>query len=393
MIIKSTSLLFVLTVFSFSLNAQIISLFTWEDTDIRKADIGPNFVSNKGSTKVYSSLGGVRGTKGLNPGSDKTNLNLVLADNPIFNVNGIDISIDYQRDESTGTFLIRGSSLVLNGCSNLAVSYRVEDSAAGYITINSGSVYNIPNDDIFRTYRFVYLPVSGVATLSVDGVTRWTNDGPDNRNMYWVGAGDLKFGNDVDGTGSNKPVFDNLIIAEVYDSPLPIELLSFKANVTENNTVKLAWETASEINNSFFTVERSQDVSTWENIIEVTGANNSNELIVYSALDEFPLTGLTYYRLKQTDFDGRFTYSKIEVVTTSLKESVNIFPNPALATITIESKNIQNIKIYDAVGKDITHLLTVLSISDSHISYQIQDLSEGIYFVKNNETVTQFIKK
>jgi len=110
---------------------------------------------------------------------------------------------------------------------------------------------------------------------------------------------------------------------------LPIELISFNA-VLNDSKVDLSWATASETNNDFFTIERSKNGLNWENILQVDGAGNSNTVINYFDADQQPLTGISYYRLKQTDFDGNFSYSNVEVVHNFNESSaqINAFPNP-----------------------------------------------------------------
>lgn len=93
------------------------------------------------------------------------------------------------------------------------------------------------------------------------------------------------------------------------DPFLPIELVSFTGRV-DDGTVVLKWTTAAEINNDFFTIEKSDDGINFESVGFVDGSGNSNSLISYEYVDENPFK-LTYYRLKQTDFDGAYTFSSI----------------------------------------------------------------------------------
>lgn len=88
-------------------------------------------------------------------------------------------------------------------------------------------------------------------------------------------------------------------------NPLPIELLSFKSECKGNLGVELQWSTASEIDNSHFTLERSEDGIIWETFADqILGAGNSSAEQEYTQMDNNPFRGLTYYRLTQTDFDG-----------------------------------------------------------------------------------------
>jgi hypothetical protein len=108
---------------------------------------------------------------------------------------------------------------------------------------------------------------------------------------------------------------------------LPIELLSFNA-IYKNGVVNLFWSTASEINNDYFTVERSIDSKSFEIITTVKGAGNSNTVLKYSAIDNNPPLGIIYYRLKQTDFDGTYKYSNVIAVKTNNKITNLILTQP-----------------------------------------------------------------
>jgi hypothetical protein len=96
-------------------------------------------------------------------------------------------------------------------------------------------------------------------------------------------------------------------------SALPIELIYFKA-LPLNQCVKLEWSTASESNNDYFTIERSRDGRNFYPIGKVKGAGNSLRELPYQYLDESPYSGTSYYRLRQTDYDGKFSFSDIVAV-------------------------------------------------------------------------------
>jgi hypothetical protein len=138
-------------------------------------------------------------------------------------------------------------------------------------------------------------------------------------------------------------------------NPLPIELLNFNATMN-NRVVDLTWQTASEQNNDFFTVERSADGFEFEPLTIVKGAENSNELLSYTAQDLKPLEGVSYYRLKQTDFDGAFDYSEIKVVSSEISDEVLIFPNPSNGIVNFKSdKEITDLRISTSEGKVLFH--------------------------------------
>jgi hypothetical protein len=110
-------------------------------------------------------------------------------------------------------------------------------------------------------------------------------------------------------------------------TPLPVELLYFRAS-SAGMHVQLSWATASEHNNSFFTVEKSKDGTVFHELVRVKASGNSMHIEQYTATDEELLRGTMYYRLKQTDIDQKTTYSKVVSVDNYAEADFNILPNP-----------------------------------------------------------------
>lgn len=108
-------------------------------------------------------------------------------------------------------------------------------------------------------------------------------------------------------------VYFTVASANKITTPLPMTLLSFTAAAIEKQ-VALKWCTASEKNNDYFTIERSTNGVTFTELAQIKAAGNSSVLLNYRAMDEHPFTGISYYRLKQTDYDGRFSYSLVAPV-------------------------------------------------------------------------------
>ncbi len=369
-----------LCLFPFMSFSQVISLFEFDTPALTTATVGPDAFTI--STSCISDVPGTGGTNGLNAGLPKQNIDMRIPGSPTFDINGIDVSLDYQREENVGHFWRRGNSLLFGGASNLYVSYRVDDGMGGFITVNSGNVYAIPNDNTYRNYRFIYLPVSGTGILMVDGAVVWSNDGPDFRNMYWTGAGDVHVGDQMDGNGNNRTFIDNVQVAEVWETPLPIELNKFNALVTDDNKVQLEWETLSEKENDYFTIERSQDGRNWETVGTVDGAGTTSESQLYELLDNSPYLGISYYRLKQTDYNGESIYYKEQPVEILQSVEVFIYPNPARAnqafTVGLEDGANAEVQINDVSGKSIQvesrHVQTGIEISTV-------DWNPGVYII------------
>jgi len=111
-------------------------------------------------------------------------------------------------------------------------------------------------------------------------------------------------------------------------TPLPIELLSFEAQQS-GNAVKLNWSTATELNNDFFTLERLNDADGFDVVLTHPGKGTTSEVSHYEVFDRSPRVGKNYYRLKQTDFDGQFSYSDIVLVEfAAVGELLQVYPNP-----------------------------------------------------------------
>jgi hypothetical protein len=179
-------------------------------------------------------------------------------------------------------------------------------------------------------------------------------------------------------------------------SPLPIELLSFSAQL-KNNFVELKWSTASETNNDFFTIERSTNVEHFEPILKRDGAGTTKELNEYTLIDPSPLYGRSYYRLKQTDFDGQYTYSAVRVIDYDGPEhaTLSTFPNPSSGkdlSIRIEGlrdathvpvtiMNMQGQKVYEKTIDVKTPGVITEEI------FQEKVLPSGLYIIKAGNTL------
>lgn len=169
---------------------------------------------------------------------------------------------------------------------------------------------------------------------------------------------------------------------------LPIELLSLSAN-NMGKTVDLNWATASELNNDYFTIERSVDAVNFQQIKNVDGAGNSTQTLLYSAVDNDPLSGISYYRLKQTDFDGKYSYSKVVSVYIDnndgfqIVNTFNSIENGSLnVTINCGTNCFLNMELYDMTGKIVFSGDENSSGSQTNISIPTNNLSDGIYLLK-----------
>ena len=173
--------------------------------------------------------------------------------------------------------------------------------------------------------------------------------------------------------------------ADTEQTPLPVVLVSFDVKPTSDNKVMLNWVTTSETDNSHFTIERSKYGNSFEAIAYVDGAGSVEEVRRYQFEDPFPFNGNNYYRLKQTDFNGQFTYSEVEkVIIENNSFNVTFYPNPVNQgdelTFSVQSSdNELKIIVINAQGCiEATHEVTVESPNQS-IALSTYDLTPGIY--------------
>lgn len=198
----------------------------------------------------------------------------------------------------------------------------------------------------------VYLKYSHFIKFKICMVT-------DSKTEFWaIKAGDLVVSDGFPGV-QNLSSWAEEPPLPLDTPPMPIELIWVQA-LTDNDHVDISWATESETNNDYFTIEKSMDAVYFKMVTTVDGAGNSNILLNYSAKDNEPLPNVSYYRLKQTDFDGKYTYSEIKVVKfTSDDSGFSVFPNPLKSGEILQVVPVNSINEYKA---------TVLSASGQKIS-------------------------
>lgn len=176
---------------------------------------------------------------------------------------------------------------------------------------------------------------------------------------------------------------------------LPVELLFFKAHSLVNK-VKLDWATASETNNDFFEIQHSIDGNEFRKTgIVYSDYHNSNTLIKYSYDHTNPFPGLNYYRLKQTDLDGKFEYSNIIKVSFEQKNGFSIHPNPAKNELFLSFRNILSeeiqLVILNSIGNEIW---TENIINDGKsITINLEKFPAGLFFIRANASGQSFFQK
>ena len=249
----------------------------------------------------------------------------------------------------------------------------------------------IDNESQLRPQRFnpYYQNISG----SFGAWGDWLY-GPDNINTV-SNTLQITIANGFNGGSSGG---DYLPIWTLVDesNPLPIELIRF-VGACNDGQVEVSWTTASETNNDYFTVQRSLDGISFEDVTIIDGAGNSNSIINYAAIDYSPYGGTSYYRLKQTDFDGNSKHS--DLVAVSCADAITDFnlvnaydqDNGTMAVIFNAGDNeLYTITLFDARGRQITQTTGKAYSGKNQVSIPVGDLARGIYLVNLSNEFKSF---
>lgn len=288
------------------------------------------------------------------------------------------------------------------------------------------------------TYALNYLNVTGLAfcanlTYNANIINRQSTALTGTYTVYADVNGDGYFASSVDalvtdttnfsvaaGAGSTTPITGSIPVADINQdlliitnlsiggtdvflipstqcSPLPVTFRSFTATRTSRTNVLLRWETATEINNSGFAVQRNIGNNLWQVVAfiptQALGGNSSTAL-TYTFNDVNPERGITQYRIRQVDLDGRFKYSEIRAVRGyEQKGKTIVFPNPSAGNLTVvfeDYEGTRDVTLLDMTGRKVREWKAVAGNT-----IQINNLGQGTYSLRivNRETGAQSVEK
>ena len=243
---------------------------------------------------------------------------------------GIVIGNQNITTNSSGEIINRGALALSEQIHNYGNLYNSNWISSDYMYIegylcNSGTI-SISDGEIMDLYGGT---VECGGTLLTDEI-RVENDGAEVAVLRDLnicrGDGDDPIIDKVSGTVDTATI-------EVCGRALPVELYTYSVKL-EDNQVRIDWSTATEIDNDYFVVERSSDGYSFEEFARVEGSGNSTSIRNYGISDEFPFEGVSYYRLRQVDFDGKMTFFDIKTVENKNgyvdKNGITVFPNPIM---------------------------------------------------------------
>ena len=343
-------------------------------------------------------------TNRIKVGDPSSNIGTITSTKTINNVsnfNPANLGVKITTNQNLGTITIVRGHLIQTGSYNGTTSF----SIARY--------YEIPNigkldaaENLIMHYWDAEL--NGLTESQLEGF-HWVTEG--SSSSWWTSLdGTEDTGNNIFTTASSP--YDSYFTTSTWygftwsnkftlgskETPLPVIISNFNVNCNTTGT-KIDWITQSEINNNYFTIEKSSDSYNFINIAEIKGLENSNSIANYSYTDN-NYSGLTYYRLSQTDLDGTTIFFKIISANCEnlIKDSdeITLYPNPAknYTRINIKGKhNYNKIIICDIVGKHIEE--KTITNEDRTILLDTSKLSKGVYniILKSNQqnTIKQLI--
>jgi hypothetical protein len=258
------------------------------------------------------------------------------------------------------------------GYQNLILNFKQRSSSTGPrdwdILVNGSSVssYSLGSSTVGQNFGPINLGISA-------------NNSPSVTITFLVSSSTNVNGTPIVSTGTSG--LDDVFISGII---LPVEFVSFSIKKI-NNTHEINFATFSQTNNEYFTIERSSDGKLFESIGRKDGAGNSSNEISYTFIDENPLKGINYYRIKQTDFDGKYSYSEVRSVLHNQVGKISINPGVTQGNIEI----ITNIDSYDV---DIFNTNGLLIKHITNLSYKqnlsIENLKSGMYYIQIKDNVT-----
>lgn len=188
-------------------------------------------------------------------------------------------------------------------------------------------------------------------------------------------ATDLTASNNTNGTGDCSGT-----TAVTTTGANPVKLSYFKG-YSENNQIHLQWQTEAETNSSYFMVQRSTDAKEFSDLEMIKATGESTQKVIYDYIDKSPSQGINYYRLRQVDNDGSFTFSKIIDIKQNGASELMVFPNPSVGNLTL--KGLSDVVSYEAYA--INGKKVEVKLEKSGADYQVvftENQAKGVYLLK-----------
>ncbi len=365
-------------------------------------------IGNFGTPKFNLNNTIISGNKATNLGGGIYNFissplltNLVINGNTATN-NGGGIYNYYSTPSLTNITISANSATTAGSIANDNSNTKIRNSI---IYGNSSGIVNVSSTPVI-SYSLVQGVAADATNHNVDGATNPMFMSTTDYTLQ-TGSAAINTGNDIFYASAQTPDLTSITTdlagkpringtvdmgAYEYEGPLPVTLLSYTAKA-ETAGARLNWQTATELNNEFFTISSSKDGVNFSNIGRLNSKDNSNSFGNYTFLDLSAKTGQYYYRLQQTDKDGKVTDLGIRTVNMGLnKAEVMVYPNPAsaIAYVKFASAWYEQAALIDLTGK-ILQTQTVKK-DQSEVRFELGRLSPATYLIRlsgNRGSVTK----
>ena len=299
---------------------------------------------------------------------------LVARDNKLGG-GGVDYAlVQFNVDGNSGPFLVTSpnTNVTWAGTTNQTVTWNVTNTNVAPVNCaNVNILLSTNGGQTFPTVLLVNTPNDGSESVTIPNTPSAT------ARIKVEAVGNI--------------FFDLSNVNFTIELAVPVELVSFTAQRTDAG-VELNWKTATETNNSGFSIERGQDEENFTQIGFVSGRGTTTELTNYNYVDSDIETGKYYYRLKQTDFDGTFKYLNVVLVDVGLPKQFQLsqnHPNPFNPSTTIKFQlpvdALVKIELFNSIGQKVSELLNSdLSGGVHEVTFEGSKLSSGIYYYTMN---------
>lgn len=352
---KLLYLLFLISIYSFTSNAQDINLHR---TSTDNAAV-PTFTYANGDAIDY-----------LSTPSTSTSA-------PLCGLAGRRVQINEFRLTVKSTSI---SKIVISGGSSGASARHIKRIAIGADTLVSGTDYTTVST----------ITNADCATITISGLNI-LKDAVNGKVIY------ISFSSDVAGTSTNQ----NVRLSEIILTPIstaPLDFLSFTAKPDAlSKFVNLNWSTTNEVNTKNFEIQKRTNDSDFKTIGTVNSKNVSG-VHNYSFVDGNLSSGTTYYRLNQIDNDGKSKFSEISTVNIKSAVTLSVYPNPVENSLSIShpiASNKANIKIFNLEGKTVFQQALIANTTSSQID--VSQFTSGSYLIvledQSEKSSLKFIKK
>ncbi len=314
------------------------------------------------------------------------------------------VVVNVKEYNSSGVLIceiIRDMQFIVQSCANNVGNYSTNtfNNISGAVTVHSLNILQVIEGDSFCVdLTFADGDVTDVLSLSsnvtsvLPGSTfNWVSSGNSaTATICWKAISGMAsinlFTIEINDNACPLPGISSYTVQVNVVPILPIELLDFYVSADpKNKLVNIEWLTSSEINNDYFFVQRSQNANDWETIGKVRGAGNSNDNLYYQIQDLKPLIGVSYYQLKQFDFDGSSSFSQIEAIEFVRNQNLTIYPNPTKGVLYVANSKLVNlpIEILDAMGQVVKKYYAHSDRLD------LSEFESGLYFLRVDNAITK----